>query len=134
MTLASLRAVFLCLGFVALYLAWAALSHLRVADSACEVPVVVEVLNGCGVHGLAERVGDYLRNQGFDVIFVGNADDFGYVETLVVDRCGDRSKALAVAEALRRDTVIFQVGGAFFVDVSVVVGSDATQYISADDE
>lgn len=108
----------------ALYLAFGILTQLRREASVCEVPVVVEVLNGCGRAGIAEKVASRLRDLGFDVMYVGNADGFDYGETLVVDRTGDKDKARVVAEALGRAPVIRQVGRTFFVDVTVVVGED----------
>ncbi len=97
----------------------------------CEVPVIVEVLNGCGVSGVAEEVAACLRSEDFDVMFVGNADDFNYKETLVVDRSGACAKAITVARALAVDSVIQQVRGSFFVDVSVVVGSDMAESLAS---
>ena len=129
MTKAVLKAAFGGVGLVAVYLGWTALSQLDDSPSLCEVPVVVEVLNGCGREGVAEKVGEYLREKGFDVMFVGNADDFEYTETLVVDRCGDRSRALEVARALQVDAVIRQVSSIFFVDATVVVGGDGAGWL-----
>lgn len=119
-----LKVVFLFLCAGVLYLAVSTALRREDDDPGCEVPVIVEVLNGCGVSGLADEVAARLRNEDFDVMFVGNADDFGYKETLVVDRSGACAKAITVAEALDVDNVIQQVRESFFVDVSVVVGSD----------
>jgi hypothetical protein len=118
------KAAALFMGVTAVYFALSALFRLDQNDRACEVPVVVEVLNGCGVPGIADNVAENLRAEHFDVMFVGNADDFDYDETLVVDRSGDPSKARDVSEALGKPTVIHQVTTAFFVDVTVVVGRD----------
>ena len=56
-----------------------------------ESVVRVQVLNGCGVKGLAEKVGDYLRGIeeeeiAFDVVEVKNAPTFGFNRTLAVSR------------------------------------------------
>ena len=114
--------LFLAIGVV--YLALSTAIRLKQDCPPCEVPVIVEVLNGCGVGGIAENVAEGLRSQGFDIMFVGNADDFDYEDTLVVDRSGDRDKARAVAMALGESEMIRQVRSAFFVDVTVIVGSD----------
>ena len=125
-----LKVVFLFLCAGALYIAISTgLSH-EDPDPECEVPVIVEVLNGCGVSGVADRVAARLRGEDFDVMFVGNADDFNYKETLVVDRSGACSKAITVARALEVENVIQQVRGSFFVDVSVVVGSDMAESLA----
>jgi hypothetical protein len=121
---ALVKAVMLGLAMIVVYMAWTALSQTGSRRSVCEAPIVVEVLNGCGVGGVAREVGESLIDQGCDVMFVGNADDFAHRETLIVDRSGDRSKAHMVASVLPGSAVIYQVSSAFFVDVTVVVGSD----------
>jgi hypothetical protein len=128
------KAVVLGLAMTVLYFAWIALSQSANPAPVCEVPVVVEVLNGCGVVGIAEKVGEFLVDRGFDVMFVGNADDFSHTETLIVDRSGDRTKALAVASTLPRSGVIYQVSSSFFVDVTVVIGRDLAASLPADGE
>ena len=124
MTWALVKALMLGLAIIVVYFAWTTLSQTVSQGSVCEVPIVVEVLNGCGVGGIAREIGEVLIDQGCDVMFVGNADDFDHRETLVVDRSGDRSKAHTVASVLPGSGVIYQVSSAFFVDVTVVVGSD----------
>jgi hypothetical protein len=114
----------LAAGVVAVYMAVSALGRLRMSGPVCELPVVVEVLNGCGRPGVAERVASHLRDRGFDVMYVGNAEDFDFSETLVVDRTGDRDKAGAVAASLGHTPVVNQVTSAFFVDVTVILGDD----------
>jgi len=89
-----------------------------------ESTVVVEVLNGCGRKGIGERASEVLIERGFDVMFLGNADDFLYEETLVIDRVGDRSKAVAVAEALGVGRLISQQSTASYVEATVIVGKD----------
>lgn len=113
---------------VIVYLGWVAIGERERGDPTCEMQVVVEVLNGCGVRGMGERVSEALRDRGLDVMFVGNADDFRYAETLVIDRSGDRSKVREVAKALGGPPVVYQVSDASFVDVTVVVGSDISGY------
>jgi hypothetical protein len=125
MTLGLTKAIFLAAGIVAVYMAVNVVAHLTSCGSVCELPVVVEILNGCGRPGIAEQVASHLRGRGFDIMYVGNADDFDFIETLVVDRTGDRDKAHAVAAALGRAPVVYQISSAFFVDVTVILGGDA---------
>jgi hypothetical protein len=86
--------------------------------------VLVEVLNGCGVRGIARTVADDLRMQGFDVVGIGNATDFCYPATVVIDRSGSPGKALRVANCLGCSRVIRQEASDAFLDVSVILGSD----------
>lgn len=94
------------------------------AERANEAVIVVEVRNGCGVSGLGDRVARYLRNQGFDVILVGNAEDFEFAETMVVDRSGEWAKAHEVARALGGVQVVQQISSATLADATVVIGRD----------
>ena len=45
----------------------------------------IQVSNGTATAGLAERVSDWLRSQGFNVVLVDNADRKDYVNTVVVE-------------------------------------------------
>ena len=125
-----LKVVFLLLCAGALYIAISTGVGREDDDPECEVPVIVEVLNGCGVSGVADKVAARLRGKDFDVMFVGNADDFNYEETLIVDRSGACSKAITVARALEVENVVQQVRESFFVDVSVVVGRDMAESLA----
>ena len=94
------------------------------AERPNEAVIVVEVRNGCGASGLGDRVAAYLKDRGFDVMFVGNADDFDFGETIVVDRSGEWTKAREVARALGGVPVVQQISGGTFVDATVVLGQD----------
>lgn len=54
--------------------------------------VRVKVLNGSGVTGIARRVAELLRNEGFSVVHVGNADRFDYTQSYIIDITGDAKK------------------------------------------
>jgi len=89
----------------------------------------VEVLNGCGVAGLAGEVTDFLRLKGFDVVNVGNAENFDFPETLVVDRIGDMPGAWQVARAVGIDNVIQQKDEDLLLDVTLILGRDHEQLL-----
>jgi len=118
------RVVLVGLLSLAGYLAYETASLLDVGGLSNESTVVVEVLNGCGRKGIGERATEILNDKGFDVMFVGNADDFGYEETLVVDRIGDPSKAVAIGEALGAGRVVCQTNTSSYVEVTVILGKD----------
>lgn len=90
-------------------------------------PVIqVEVLNGCGVSGVAEKFTDLLRKKKFDVVQVGNYISYDMDNTLVIDRVGNMVNAEKVAVALGIDNknVIMQKNDNYFLDVSLVIGKD----------
>ena len=120
------KTVLLAAVVILIYLGLGILTGFTHHGSVCEVQIAVEVLNGCGQPGIAQQVASHLRSRGFDVMYVGNADDFGFTETLVVDRTGDPDKASAVAVVLGKAPVVRQISSAFFVDVTVVLGADAS--------
>ncbi len=88
--------------------------------------IQLEVMNGCGISGVAEKFTNYLRQNNFDVVQVGNYKSFGIDNTLVVDRTGNKNNALRVAEALGIDAknVIQQINNDYFLDVSLIIGKD----------
>lgn len=88
--------------------------------------IQVEVLNGCGVSGVADRFTDFLRTNNFDVVNDGNYIRFDMDETLVIDRIGNMANAYKVARALgiKNENVIQQLNNDYFLDVSIVIGKD----------
>lgn len=88
--------------------------------------VQVDVRNGCGVSGVADRYTDYLRSKGFDVADIGNYVSTDVDQTLIIDRIGNMDNAFKVAKALgvREENVIPQHNKDYFIDVTVVIGKD----------
>jgi len=84
----------------------------------------VEVLNGCGEYGVAERVTDWLREEGFDIVYFGNADSFRYDETILFDRSGRPEFAREVADVLGCHNIEKRYDGLLLLDVTVIVGKD----------
>ena len=90
-------------------------------------PVRVQVLNGCGEGGIASRVASFLREGGFQVVDVRNADRGDYFATLVVAREEDPAAATAVARYLGGPPVVRQAWDQDLADVTVVIGSDRSR-------
>lgn len=88
--------------------------------------IQIEVLNGCGVAGVATRFTNALRNNGFDVVDSGNFETFDVRETIVIDRSGNLDHAIKIARALgiEEKNIIREVSPNFFLDATVVIGSD----------
>ena len=89
--------------------------------------VRVQVLNGSDEGGVAGRLASSLREGGFRVVEVRNADRDDYFATLVVARREDPAGALAVARYLGGPPVIRQAWGSDLADVTVVLGSDRSR-------
>ena len=87
----------------------------------------VQVLNGSGEGGLGTRVASYLREGGFSVVEVKNADRSDYFASVVVARRDDPSSAQAVARYLGSPPVIRQAWNSDLAEVTLVLGSDRSR-------
>lgn len=96
-----------------------------VIPGAGEGRVVVEVLNGTAVDGLARATTDRLRRAGFDVVYFGTAPADTYAITRVIARRGDSTRAKRVRDALGVGVVARDEDPRLLLDVSVILGLDA---------
>jgi hypothetical protein len=89
----------------------------------------VEVLNGCGVSGVANKFTDHLRANGFDVVKTDNYESFNVLRTVVIDRRGNLENAISVAKAmgLGEERVLQEVHEAYLIDATVILGKDFRQ-------
>jgi hypothetical protein len=99
----------------------------RVLQPAHPQVVRVEVLNGSGEGGIASRAASFLRDGGFQVVDIKNADRQDYFATFVVARRRDLSGARAVARYLGDAPIVQQAWGPELADVSLVIGSDRSR-------
>ncbi len=88
--------------------------------------VRVEVLNAAGRAGIARAATRRLRQRGFDVVYFGNADEFGKDSSVVLDRVGDPEAARDVADALGIGRSRSEPDGGLLLEVTVVLGTDWT--------
>ncbi|HKL19715.1 MAG TPA: LytR C-terminal domain-containing protein [Halalkalibaculum sp.] len=88
--------------------------------------IQLEVLNGCGVSGLANQFTSALRKNGFDVVETGNFDNFDMQETIIISRTYNTDNAERVAEALGIDSrnILVEASDDFYLDATIVIGSD----------
>lgn len=88
--------------------------------------IQIEVLNGCGVPGIASRFTSYLRAAGFDVVESGNFQSFSITQTLVIDRSGNLDNARKIARALgvSEEQIIREISRDYYLDATVIIGSD----------
>ncbi len=88
--------------------------------------IQLEVLNGCGVPGIATKYTGSLREFGFDVVETGNFDHFNVNNSIVISRSGNVENAHRVAKALGipEKRVIQEQSPEFYLDVTLVIGAD----------
>lgn len=84
----------------------------------------VEVLNGCGVPGVANKVADKLQKAGFTVTKQGNAPGFEYDRCRVITRKGNTAGVLAIVKLLNCTDVREEKKGKGLPDVTVIIGRD----------
>ena len=100
---------------------------LRDADErSFSVPCIgsVQVLNGCGTLGAADRAADFLRTHKFDVKHIGNAETWNYPFTMVISRTKDMTIAQMVAASLKTNRCVLMRTDDPAYDVTVIVGPD----------
>jgi hypothetical protein len=93
---------------------------------ALEDRIEVEILNGCGIPGIAGEFTDFLRDHGYDVVRFTNAQRYDYPRTLVVNRGMDFMQARLVAQTLgvESNAVENMPDPSLQLDVTIVLGQD----------
>lgn len=88
--------------------------------------IQVEVLNGCGVRGLADKAMRYLRENDVDVVSTGNYSTFDVLTTRILDRSDNRQKAVKVAKLLGipEDRILLRKDTSLKLDVTIILGAD----------
>jgi len=90
--------------------------------------ITVQVLNGCGVTGLANEIGQYLRNKNFDVVDIGDYEGgWNLEQTLVLDRVSLESKygkKVAKALGVNKNQVTPNLEKSLQLMVTVIIGTD----------
>lgn len=88
--------------------------------------IQVEVLNGCGVPGVAGDMTMHLRSLGFDVVHTGNHSSLDVAETVVIDRTGnmDAARQVALALGLPDDGIRSEISADHYLDATVIIGRD----------
>jgi polyisoprenyl-teichoic acid--peptidoglycan teichoic acid transferase len=95
-------------------------------DPASVLPgdVSIMVLNGNGADASASRAARSLGDAGFRVAGTGDADSYGYTETVVRYAPGQRVKALHLRDALAAGATVEQDTALAGADVALVLGAD----------
>ena len=83
----------------------------------------IEIWNGTGEPGLAQRIADAARRKGVDVFQVGNASDFSHRESILIGR--KKINGLEdFGRALGCRNFIEQLDKQSLVDATLIVGAD----------
>ncbi len=90
--------------------------------------IQINILNATGENRIGARFRDYLKQKGFDVVDMGNYKT-ELEKSMVLDLCGDISKAKRVADALgvSQRNVVTQLDKTKFIDATILIGKDYTE-------
>lgn len=131
----SLNIIIFVLSFLILFLIYSLIAQIfdtlkseeqESAQTFLPAQIQIEVLNGCGVAGIANTFTESLRAKGFDVVNKGNYSSFDLDNTLLIDRSDNPVKTSIVAEAIGIDKlfIINQYNDQYFLDVTLIIGKD----------
>jgi LCP family protein required for cell wall assembly len=86
----------------------------------------IEIQNGSARDGIANMTSEYLEEQGFSVVSVGNADQFDYENTIIYDYSGSYYTTRWLAEHFNVQSthIIDIVDPNSPVDVRIIIGRD----------
>lgn len=89
----------------------------------------LEVRNGAGASGIAGTTTQFLRDNGFDVVEVGDHERFDVGQSVVIDRVGDLEAARKVAATLGVPPARVQqdIQPDLYLDATVILGGDYEQ-------
>ena len=88
--------------------------------------IQVEVLNGCGVSGVAEKLTDYLRINNIDVVNLGNYRSFEIENSIIIGRNEKiyNAEKVAAIVGLDNQNIIQQINPDYLLDVTFILGKD----------
>ncbi len=97
-----------------------------------EVNITIEIQNGTNIPGLASRTAHLLKNFGYDILSVKNAEKNDYEKTAVISRKNDYLSAQKVANLIRcknveneeSENAENEISGEDSVDVILIIGKD----------
>ena len=92
----------------------------------------VEILNGCGERNAATAMRSTLLDRGYNVVRFGNARQFNFERTLIVNRGGRPDLSEMVARDLGCRSRITQIDTTQYIDVILILGRDYDNYLSTD--
>ena len=89
--------------------------------------VQIKVENGCGTKGVADLYTNFLRNNGYDVIDYGNANNFDYKKTKMIIH--NREHNTFIYEivnllSIQTEQLEYYYNNNIIYDLTLIIGSD----------
>ena len=100
--------------------------------------IKVEVLNGCGLKGIAAQTAEFLRENHVDVVRSDNADHYDYPNTVIISRNENVESLKAVSRSFGvtlddKTHILTDPDESLGVDVTVILGKDITNFTAISD-
>ena len=101
--------------------------------------IKVEVLNGCGLKGIAAQTAEFLRENHVDVVRSDNADHYDYPNTVIISRNENVESLKAVSKSFgvtmddKTHIITDDPDESLGVDVTVILGKDITNFTAISD-
>ncbi|MCD6310404.1 MAG: LCP family protein [Candidatus Eremiobacteraeota bacterium] len=94
--------------------------------------IKIQVLNGCGIDGIAAQMADLLKQHGFKVIDVGNAMNFDYELTEIIDYNSRPQMAMTIMDIIGKAQLLRDNSGLNEeLDFTIIIGRDWQQPASS---
>lgn len=87
----------------------------------------ISILNGCGEAGVAKMFADYFQLNNYEIIHVGNADNFEYEQTTVLYReslSKNMVQKLSKDSTVKKDRLLSDPASDPVGDVKLIIGKD----------
>jgi len=96
-----------------------------VIEKFSEDMIQIEVLNGCGVKGVADLYTNFLRDKGYDVIDYKNANHFNYEQTqLIIYNTKLNIEDIISNLKIDKTNIKYIKRSDIFFDLSLIIGKD----------
>ena len=91
------------------------------------VVIRISILNGCGESGVAKIFADYFQANNYEIIHVGNADNYDYIETTLIYQeslSKNAVKRLEKDSGIKKERLIKDPATNTIGDVKLIIGKD----------
>jgi anionic cell wall polymer biosynthesis LytR-Cps2A-Psr (LCP) family protein len=88
----------------------------------------VEVLNGNSMMGIAHKIAQDLELQGFEIVNVGNADNFNYQQTKIIVYSKEVNLDNQFKELFRDFEIVKEYQDQTNLDIVIILGKDMAEY------
>jgi len=86
--------------------------------------IKIEILNGGGIPGAAAKTAEILKEQGYDIIKIGNVSGITYNNTQIINRTKDKNIIESLQKILKNSIIVDDTGDRNTADVTIILGKN----------